>query len=77
LTADPNGYLIGSGSEEDRRRNLEAFSSKLTDLRTEMENSDESISQTIETLRRASSNPGAQYYWLVFVFMYAGVYLFQ
>jgi hypothetical protein len=77
LTNDPSGYLQGNGAGENYRQNLEALSGKLAELRSEMECSDESMTQTIEKLRSASTNPGAQYYWLVFVFMYAGIYLFQ
>ena len=51
--------------------------SKINNLRMILDTSNNKTTQIIETLKKSSSNLGAQYYWIVFVLIYGGVYLFQ
>jgi hypothetical protein len=56
---------------------VEAVNEKITELRELMEQSNESTVRCIESLKNASSNPGSNYYWLIFVALYGGIYFFQ
>ncbi len=40
-------------------------------------NKDDEVKALITQLKQSSSNPGSSYYWIIFIFLYAGVYLFQ
>ena len=62
---------IGESSNE---RDIEP---KITELTVLMNNSDDSVASIVTALKNSNVNPIANYYWLLFVFMYAGVYLFQ
>ena len=56
---------------------VENINNKLGELREIMELSGDSTIGIIDTLKNASSNPGSNYYWLIFVLLYGGVYFFQ
>ena len=56
---------------------MEGITSKLGELRDIMEQSGNSTVSIIQALKDSSSNPGSNYYWLIFVVLYGGVYLFQ
>lgn len=56
---------------------LEEVQGKLSELRDQMDQSNETTSMYIETLKNCSNNPGANYYWLIFVVMYGGMYFMQ
>lgn len=56
---------------------VEAITSKLAELRDIMEQSGEATTGIIDTLKNSSSNPGSNYYWLIFIALYGGVYFFQ
>ena len=49
----------------------------LTEIRDKMDNSSEIAFNQIEELRKSSSNPGSNYYWIIFVLMYASIYFLQ
>jgi hypothetical protein len=65
------------GDELNDSQRLELINTKIAELRNEIEMADETSLSTIELLRNSTSNPGSKYYWIIFVFIYAGVYLFQ
>ncbi len=50
----------------------DSFTYLLTQL-----NQDVEVKELITQLKQSSSNPGSSYYWIIFIFLYAGVYLFQ
>jgi phosphopantetheine adenylyltransferase len=56
---------------------MESVNDKIAELREFMEQSNESTTTFIETLKNASSNPGSNYYWLIFVALYGGIYFLQ
>ena len=56
---------------------VEAITYKLAELREIMEQSGDATTGIIDTLKNSSSNPGSNYYWLIFVALYGGVYFFQ
>lgn len=51
--------------------------SNVSSIRNAMNIADETAAAAVEKLKRSSTNPGHSYYWLVFVAIYGGVYLFQ
>lgn len=55
----------------------EQIQNKIVEVRNEMDQSTDYMMQKVEELRNSSSNPGANYYWLVFVVMYGSIYFFQ
>lgn len=56
---------------------LEDIQRKIEELRQEMQDCNDHATDTVEMLKTASSNPGSNYYWLIFVVIYGGVYFFQ
>jgi hypothetical protein len=56
---------------------VEQISAKMAELREIMDQSGETTVQVVEKLKNSSSNPGSSYYWLIFLVIYGGVYLFQ
>ena len=55
----------------------ESICAKMAEMREIMEQSNDSTVVVIDALKNASSNPGSNYYWLIFVALYGGVYFFQ
>ena len=51
--------------------------SNLAKLRDSLEESGETTAQRIEALKQCSSNPGSQYYWIIFVALYGSIYFLQ
>ena len=56
---------------------LAAVQSKLAELRDVLDHSAGATAHYIDALRRCSSNPGSNYYWLIFVALYGGIYFMQ
>ena len=56
---------------------IETIKSKLLQLHDEMDESNEIASQRITVLKHSSTNPGANYYWILFVLLYGGIYFIQ
>lgn len=52
---------------------IEQLQEKIVELRDQIDNSNENAVKSIERLRNCSSNPGANYYWIIFVLMYGGI----
>lgn len=81
MVTDPSSLLTNSGQNaglsEDRQAAFKEFTDRIQQLKMEMDQSDVKMIETIELMKNASSNPGSQYYWLLFVLMYVGIYLFQ
>ena len=50
---------------------------KVAAVRNQLIQSDEQALMALDTLKKSSSSPGSSYYWLIFVVIYGGVYLFQ
>lgn len=50
---------------------------KIKELRSVLDFSNNSTLEIIDDLTNSSSNLGANYYWLVFIAMYGGIYLLQ
>jgi len=56
---------------------LDEIKAKVAELRSMMKESNDSAAEVIALLKNANSNPGSNYYWLIFIFIYGGVYFFQ
>ena len=56
--------------------NVAEVAHKMSELRDVMEQSNDATVAVVDKLRNSSSNPGSQYYWLLFVAMYGGMYFF-
>lgn len=56
---------------------MEDIQRKIEELRQEMQDCNDQAADTMELLKSASSNPGSNYYWLIFVLIYGSVYFFQ
>jgi hypothetical protein len=50
---------------------------KLATLREDVDGAARAATAHIDALRQCSSNPGANYYWIVFVVLYGSVYFLQ
>ena len=65
----------------DRSRSDEAAltlaSEKLKSLRLTIASTNSSTEEIILALKQSTTNFGANYYWVIFVLIYGGVYLFQ
>lgn len=55
----------------------EQLSSKITELRDVIQTTHSSTQETILELKSSSTSFGSNYYWIIFVLIYGGVYLFQ
>ncbi len=50
---------------------------KIGEIREKFDSSSESYNHRISDLRNSSSNPGSNYYWILFVLMYGGIFFLQ
>lgn len=64
----------GSGGDEEQ---LPVIQSKLGELREQLEQAGDNTTLLIEDLRQCAANPGSQYYFIVFIVLYGGIYLLQ
>ena len=69
--------IAGDKKQAHDAGSVEAITTKLSELRDIMDVSGDATTGIIETLKNSSSNPGSNYYWLIFVAIYGGVYFFQ
>jgi hypothetical protein len=53
------------------------YTDVFAELRSVMVLSDDRAQKVTETLKKSSPSPGSNYYWLIFIVIYGGVYLFQ
>ena len=67
----------GSSSSVQDLAQIENIRNRITALRDQMDEANKMYSDRIEDLRNSSTNPGSNYYWLVFVALYGGIYFFQ
>lgn len=67
-----NGEVEQQGQEQ-----VAVIQSKLGELREQLEQSGDNTTQLIEDLRQCATNPGSQYYFLVFIVLYGGIYYLQ
>jgi cell division transport system permease protein len=56
--------------------NVAEVATKMSEVRDVMEQSNDATVAVVDKLKNSSSNPGSQYYWLLFVAMYGGMYFF-
>lgn len=77
LLHEVRGTTNSSASEPKSSCDQESTRSKLVDLVDHIELANESTQKTIEILRSSTSNPGSNYYWILFVLLYGGVYFLQ
>lgn len=66
-----------NGSSSGAKEQLPAIQSKLGELREQLEQAGDSTTLLIEDLRQCAANPGSQYYFIVFIVLYGGIYIFQ
>jgi len=64
-------------TEEQRQEQVVEIQSKLGVLREQLEQAGDNTTQLIEELRQCATNPGSQYYFLVFIVLYGGMYYLQ
>jgi hypothetical protein len=63
--------------DDNSRNNVEEVLSRISIIREKMESSSESCNHSINDLRNSSSNPGSNYYWIIFVLLYGGIFFLQ
>jgi uncharacterized protein (DUF342 family) len=64
-------------NESNQNAQLSSVREKIISIRNEMEKNDIRYSQTIQELKVSSSSFGSNYYWLVFVLIYGGIYFLK
>jgi hypothetical protein len=62
---------------DERRNQFSLVRAKIMSIRDFLDASSEVTSKSITKLKESSNNPGSNYYWLIFVVLYVGVYLMQ
>ena len=73
----PSRASSSSSDENITDETIELLNDKISNLTTVIEVNDEKTSKIIHILKTSTSSLGANYYWLVFIFMYAGIYFLQ
>jgi len=66
--------VIASDDTSPKEDNLAV---KMQEVHGVMQLSDDFTSNIVAKLRDANTNPLSNYYWLIFVFIYAGAYFWQ
>mmetsp|Transcript_25551 Transcript_25551/g.42838 ORF Transcript_25551/g.42838 Transcript_25551/m.42838 type:complete len:340 (-) Transcript_25551:283-1302(-) len=74
--SDPSDANAADRDSNSQQR-LESAQQQLLSLRDQMDSSNDSTSKYIEALKNCSSNPGSNYYWIIFVALYGGIYFLQ
>ncbi len=67
--------LESNDDKEERALKISTINTRITAIRGQMDAANDQTALTIHQLKVSSSNPGAQYYWILLVLMYGGVYL--
>ena len=65
------------GAHPDAAAQLQVLRSKILELHDQMDRASDSAALYVDALKKCSANPGAQYYWIIFVLMYGSVYFLQ
>lgn len=75
---DANATKLISGQELRIESNKQdSMRTKLVELCDQLEMANESTKRHIQNLKSSNSNPGANYYWILFVILYGGMYFLQ
>eukprot|EP01038_Epipyxis_sp_PR26KG_P010525 gene10525-14141_t len=69
--------LLEEPVNTESKDSIETIKVKIEEVRSNLDNYNDSTYQFIEELKNASSNPGSNYYWILFVIMYGGIYFMQ
>lgn len=72
--------MVGlSAEEEDSKKadRIDSIKEKIANLCNKLDETNEVSSRGIQELQDCSANPGANYYWILFVILYGGVYFLQ
>lgn len=69
--------MLGQLQAVIKSKNIDSVQEKIVEFRQYMDTVNDKSSSIIDTLKNSSLNPGSNYYWLVFVFLYAGIYFNQ
>ena len=56
---------------------LEDINTKIAQIRDELRLASDATSEAVSVIKEANANPGANYYWLIFVALYAGSYFYN
>lgn len=56
---------------------LEQIQAKIALAKNRINDADERANAALDTLKKSNPTPGSNYYWLIFVAIYGGVYFFQ
>lgn len=72
LQATVKNYESSSSPQD-----LSELSKCISRVQSNVEQSSARAGSVLDSLKNSNSNPLAQYYWLIFVFMYVGIYFFQ
>eukprot|EP01034_Spumella_vulgaris_P027737 gene27737-34504_t len=67
--------LESEDDKEERTTKITTISTRITNIRSQMEAANDHTAVAIHQLKVSSTNPGSQYYWILLVVMYGGVYL--
>ena len=63
--------------EQQDLETITSASQKIEGLKENISTASDKMNEIVEVLKNSSSNPGSNYYWIIFVAMYGGIYLFQ
>jgi len=64
-------------SNQERASSHRETQSKMSELQDQIDLTNEATATRILQLKNCSANPGASYYWVLFVLLYGGIYLLQ
>ncbi len=74
LSSLVDSFVADAGQSES---SVEQAKAKMAELQHRLRSSREAAVQGMHLLQSSSSNLLSKYYWVVFIVMYAGVYLWQ
>ena len=69
--------MADNNKDKDNNDSMDTLKEKILVLKNQIESTNEDTSKQILMLKNSSSNPGANYYWIIFVLIYGGIYLIQ
>ena len=61
----------------ERKMSYKEVEPKISELSSKIHETDKFIANMVSTLKSANQNPIASYYWILFVLIYIGAYMFQ
>jgi len=63
--------------ESGNGQGLDSVRNKIMSISDSIEQANETLSARIDDLKSSSANPGSNYYWIIFVLLYGGIFFLQ